>query len=198
MNDIFFLSCIAVYIIMLAAIPCMHRQNWLIKPRHCYNCENAVNCFTSNGMKANLGNFQFMIVSPHDVTNKKPELLVDCVVLKSETSVKVLGITVDSRLYFSQYASNLYTKAARHLMSLLAFSGTSMKLLELWLQLLPSNNFCWIQNNEKLERIQERALRIVYGDYSSSYDQLLSQAKTPTSMVKRLCQLLYDTFKSTR
>ena len=57
-------------------------------------------------------------------------------------------------------------------------------------------HFCGIQNNEKLERIQERALRIVYGDYSSSYDDLLSHAKTHTLMVKRLRQMLFEAFKS--
>ena len=76
------------------------------------DCENAVSCFTSNDMKTNPGKFQFMIVSPHDVTDKKPELLVDDVVLKPETSVKVLGITIDSRLNFSQHVSNLCTKVA--------------------------------------------------------------------------------------
>ena len=66
-------------------------------------------------------------------------------------------------------------------------------------------NFCpmvWhfygIQNNKKPERIQERALRIVYGDYSSSYDDLLSHAKTHTLVVKRLRQKLFETFKSIR
>ena len=76
------------------------------------DCENAVSWFTSNGKKANPGNFQFMNVSPHNVTDKKPELLVDDVVLKPETSVKVLGITIDSRLNFSQHVSNLCTKVA--------------------------------------------------------------------------------------
>ena len=55
------------------------------------DCENAVSWFTSNGMKANPGKFQFMIVSQHDVRDKKPELLVNDVVLKPEFSVKVLG-----------------------------------------------------------------------------------------------------------
>ena len=77
------------------------------------DCENAVSWFTSNGMKANPGKFQFMIVSPHDVTDKKPELFVNDVVLKPETSVKVLGITIDSRLNFSQHVSNLCTKALK-------------------------------------------------------------------------------------
>ena len=96
------------------------------------DCENAVSWFTSNGMKANPGKFQYMIVSPHDVTDKKLELLVNGVVLKPESSVKVLGITIDSRLKFSQHVSNLCTKAARQLMPLLAFPGTSMKLLDIW------------------------------------------------------------------
>ena len=39
------------------------------------DCKNAVNWFTSNGMKANLRKFQFMIASPHDRTERKPELL---------------------------------------------------------------------------------------------------------------------------
>ena len=43
---------------------------------------NVVSWYISNGMKANLGKFQFMSVSPHDVTNKKPELLVNDIVLK--------------------------------------------------------------------------------------------------------------------
>ena len=59
-------------------------------------------------------------------------------------------------------------------------------------------HFCGTQYNEKLERIQERALRIVYGDYSSSYDELLSHADNHTLMVKRLCQMLFETFKSIR
>ena len=54
-------------------------------------------------MKANSGKFQFMIVSLHDVIDKEPELLVNDVVLKPETSVKVLEITIDSRLNFSQH-----------------------------------------------------------------------------------------------
>ena len=41
------------------------------------DCETAVSLFTSNGMKANPGKFQFIIVSPHDVTDKKPEVLVN-------------------------------------------------------------------------------------------------------------------------
>ena len=46
--------------------------------------------------------------------------------------------------------------------------------------------------------IQERALRMVYWDYSFSYDELLSHAKTHTLMVKRLRQMLFEIFESIR
>ena len=131
----FFLSTIAIYIIMLMKIPCLHRQNLSIYEAMALlkaDYENAVSWFTSNGIKENPGKFQLIIVPPLNVTDKKPELLVSDVLLKPETSVKVLGITIDSRLNFSQHVSNLCTKVAWHLMPLLAFTGTSMKRLEIW------------------------------------------------------------------
>ena len=75
------------------------------------DCESAVNWFTSNGMEASPEKFQFMIVPPHDVTDKKLELIFSDPALKSETSVKVLVITVDSRLNFSRNVNNLCFKA---------------------------------------------------------------------------------------
>ena len=82
------------------------------------DCDNALNWSTSTCMKASHGKFEFMIVSPHDVTDKEPELLVNDVVLKPEASVKVLVITIDSRLNFSQHASNVCTKGAWQLNAL--------------------------------------------------------------------------------
>ena len=53
---------------------------------------------------------------------KKLELLVNGVVLKPETSVKVLGITIDSRLNFAQHVSNSCTKATGQLNALARIS----------------------------------------------------------------------------
>ena len=90
-------------------------------------------------------------------------------------------------------------------MPLLAFPGTSMKhmiynsFVRSYFNFCPMVwHFCGILNNEKLERIQERALKIVYGDCSYSYDELSSHAKTHALMVKRLCQMLFEAFKSIR
>ena len=39
-------------------------------------------------------------------------------------------------------------------------------------------HFCGQVNNQKLEKIQERALRILFADYNSSYTELLGRAGT--------------------
>jgi hypothetical protein len=45
------------------------------------------------------------------------------------------------------------------------------------------------KKSKKLERIQERALRFVYDDYSSSSETLLENAKVPILQVRRICDL---------
>ena len=124
------------------------------------DCENTVSWLTWNGLKANPSKFQFMIVSPHEMTNKKPELFVNDALLKPETFVKVIRITIDSRLNFSQHVSILCIKAARQLNVLARISKyideTSRKMIyssfvRSYFNFCPMVcHFCGIQNNENL------------------------------------------------
>jgi hypothetical protein len=41
-------------------------------------------------------------------------------------------------------------------------------------------------NRNKIEQIQERALRFIYNDYNSTYENLLIVSKLPTLKVRRL------------
>ena len=52
------------------------------------------------------------------------------------------------------------------------------------------------QTITKLKKIQERALRIIYRDYESSYEDLLSAAEAPTMLTRRLRVILFEVFKS--
>ena len=56
-------------------------------------------------------------------------------------------------------------------------------------------HFCGKENNSKLEKIQERSLRILYNDYVSSYSDLLSNAGTSTLLISRLKLMALETFK---
>jgi ribosomal protein L6P/L9E len=46
-----------------------------------------------------------------------------------------------------------------------------------------------------IEKIQERALRFVYQDYETSYENLLIKAKMPTQHIRRIRTMALETFK---
>ena len=50
-------------------------------------------------------------------------------------------------------------------------------------------------NTEKLEKLQYRALRIVFNDYTSSYENLLNRVKLPTLHINRLRCIATETYK---
>ena len=56
-------------------------------------------------------------------------------------------------------------------------------------------HFCKARKSLKLERIQERGLRAVFCDKSSSYDQLLIQAKLSSLLNRRLQELTRQMIK---
>ena len=56
-------------------------------------------------------------------------------------------------------------------------------------------HFCGGNNTKKLEFIQERALRFIYNDQNSDYDQLLERSQLPSLKIRRLRFLAIYTFK---
>ena len=55
---------------------------------------------------------------------------------------------------------------------------------------------CGVKNTRKLEKLQERALRFVYLDKVSSYDDLLTKANLTTLHLGRLKMLPTEVYKS--
>jgi hypothetical protein len=47
-------------------------------------------------------------------------------------------------------------------------------------------HFCGEVNTKKVEKIQERALRFIYEDYSITYEELLCKSKIPSLKIRRL------------
>ena len=46
-----------------------------------------------------------------------------------------------------------------------------------------------------MEKIQERALRFVYNNYTTNYEELLHLSKLPSLKVRRLSSIALETFK---
>ena len=57
-------------------------------------------------------------------------------------------------------------------------------------------NFCEAAHTSKMERIQFRALKYIYNDVSTSYEELLARANLPTLELHRKRENLVEVFKS--
>ena len=57
-------------------------------------------------------------------------------------------------------------------------------------------NFCEAAHTSKMERIQYRALKCIYYDVSTSYEELLACANLPTLELHRKREILVEVFKS--
>ena len=164
-----------------------------------------INWYLENGMAANPSKFQFMISSSSN-TGTVEMHLNDDVMIKSEPFVKALGVYIDSKLTFTEHISQCCKKAARQLNALTRISKhldeNSRK--HIFRSFIMSNftycaivwHFCGVMNNSKIEKIQERALRIVFGDYCSDYQDLTKRFGTDTMLQSRLKKIVLETFKS--
>ena len=55
-------------------------------------------------------------------------------------------------------------------------------------------HFCSIQKSEKLEKISHRALKFVFQDFQSSYEELINKAGTCTLHVSRIRTIAIEIF----
>ena len=60
----------------------------------------------------------------------------------------------------------------------------------------PVWHFCSATFSQRIEKIQERALRVLHNDSYSSYNSLLLNAERPTMEVSRLRRLATEVFKT--
>ena len=56
--------------------------------------------------------------------------------------------------------------------------------------------FCSAKSVKKIEKIEERALRILYNDFSSDFESILNKCGKSTMEVKRLRTLALEVFKT--
>ena len=143
-----------------------------------------INWFGKNGMEANPSKFQFMILSSQPIEQVQIEI-DENITITSEPFVKALGVYIDNRLTFSEHVKRSSLKAARQLNALSRISKflnyNARKLV--FQSFIMSNftycplvwHFCGKLNNSKIEKIQERALRVVCKDLKSEYTDLLEK-----------------------
>jgi hypothetical protein len=132
-------------------------------------------------MQANPDKFQFLAVD-RKTYDKNPSIHIQNFDLTCESTVKILGIDIDYQLNFDAHISTICRKASQQLnilKRLRSYLNRLNKLTIFHTFILSNFNFCPLawhfctdKNSKKLEKVQERALRFVYEDYNSSYEEL--------------------------
>ena len=144
----------------------------------------AITWFIDNGMEPHPEKFQFMVMSNNVIDTHTLEL-DDTTRLRSQSDVVLLGIKIDDKLTFAKHVSAFCTKASKQLNAftrISKFLSNASKKLVLN-SFINSNvqcsplvwHFCGHINNNKIEKIRERSLRILHQDYDSSYEALLEK-----------------------
>ena len=171
------------------------------------DCNYAIDWFTVSGMKANPSKFQFMVISSERI-EQKCLVIGNGITLQSEPSVKVLGVAIDDRLQFSEHISACCSKAARQLYVHSRISRNINLKSEFIINnsFIASNfnychlvwHFCGTVNSNKLEKLQERYLRILYNDFDSPIQKLIDKSGQGTLLSNRLKYFILEVFKSIR
>ena len=114
-------------------------------------------------------------------------------------SIKLFGVFLDSELNFSEHISSVCRKASQQigvLRRLRKIIPTHAKLQLYKAVILPHLtycstiwHFCRASDKRKVDRLQERALRVVFNNEPVSYDELLRLAELPSLFNRRLQEI---------
>ena len=163
-----------------------------------------IDWFSANKMQANPETFQAISLGKK-TRDKHITFKLNGTTLACEEEVKLLGVTIDFSLNFNSHISNICKKAARQLNVLKRIGKHLCRLgkITIYHTFIMSNfsycplvwHFCNEQNCRKIEKIQERALRFIYDDYSSNYNQLLVKSNLPSLKTRRMRTMALEVFK---
>ena len=140
----------------------------------------AIEWFENNCMKLNQDKCHF-IVSGHKHENVYAK--VSETLIWEEKQVKLLGIELDSHLLFDKHVLSLCKKASRKISALtrvVKFMNLQQRRTLMKAFVVSQFNYCpllWMFHSRTLDNrinsLHERALRIVYNDDHSTFNELL-------------------------
>ena len=140
--------------------------------------------FTENGMRANPSKFQMMFLG-HKHANKLCLNVNGQFILQNE-EVKLLGVKIDRKLTFETHVKEICTKVNQKVSTfrrVRPYLGIQ-KSQVLFNSVVISNFtycpliwvFCSKAASNKINKTHKRALRVLYDEYESTFEQLLEKS----------------------
>ena len=153
--------------------------------------------FSDNQMKGNKDKCHLVVSN-----NDKVSMKIDDIESENTSSEKLFGITIDSKLNFEEHIQGIIKKASRkvNVLSTPYMDLTKRKLL-MNSFFTSQFNYCrlvWMCHNRtinnKINRLHERCLRIIYNDNKSSFQELPDKDKGVTIHIKNVRALAIEMF----
>ena len=136
--------------------------------------------FTNNHMKVNPCKCHILLSTKNAI-----DVHLEGACITSNSYEKLLGITIDSDLKFDKHVSDLCDKVSKKINALCRVTAyMSLVKRRIVMKTFTESQFnccplIWMLHsrtlNNEINRLRERALRIVYSDYKSSFNTLLEK-----------------------
>ena len=165
-----------------------------------------LNWFKINEMKSNNDKCHLIVANTNNRSYSSTSYIyLDNAFLESEESVKLLGVKIDKDLNFNEHITNLLKKGNQKLHALMRISKflSEDKLKLIMKTFIESQfNYCpllWMCHsrtlNQKINKLHERALRVVYKDSNLTFQQLLEKDNSFTIHDRNLQKLAIEMYK---
>ena len=133
------------------------------------------------------------------------QLTVNGISIEQSKTIKLLGVTIDKDLMFSEHVDNISKQASKQINAMSRLSrylnlSCKTKILDAFIMsnfnyCSISYHHCKIKDARRLENLLKLALRFVYLDFESSYNELLRKAQRNSLYVNRQKTMLLGVFK---
>ena len=166
------------------------------------NSDLAIHWFQNNYMKLNTDKCH-LIMSAFKYEHIWAQIGKDKI--WEDNEVKLLGVTIDNRLNFDTHINNICKKAnqklsvlsrMRHILNFQQKRIVFKSFFEAQFKYCPLIwMFCSREANNKINKLHERALRIVYNDDVSSFEQLLEKDNSFTIHHQNIQTMAIEMYK---
>ena len=156
--------------------------------------------FTNNNIKINPGKFHILLSTKNAI-----DVHLEGASITSSSCERLLGITIASDLKFDKNISDLCDKVSKKIYALCRVTGyMSLEKRRIVMKTFVEAQFnhwplIWMLHsktlNNKINRLHERALRIVYSNYKSSFNTFLEKDGSFSIHHRNIQSLVIEIYK---